>query len=59
MLRSGNGGEYSEENGQAEKKNGNGSKNCGQGGSYSRERMPRWPHEATGRHKNPHFYIHA
>ena len=29
------------------------------GGPYGREKMPHWPHEATGSHQNPHFYVHA
>lgn len=27
--------------------------------SYGREKIPHWPHEATGSHQNPHIYVHA
>lgn len=29
------------------------------GGPYGREKMPHWPHEATGSHQNPHFYVYV
>lgn len=29
------------------------------GGSYGREKMPHWPHEATGSHQHSQFYVHA
>lgn len=51
-------GEYSEKNGQAERKKIGKSEDCW-GGYSIRERMLHWPCEASGRKQDSHFYTRA
>ena len=57
VLRHGNEVGTQEENSQAEKMEME-VKIVGQA-SYGREKIPHWPHEATGSPQNPHIYVHA